>query len=221
MGVAHVKVSVKSRRVVLLLAALSLAASATPSLAGPSRACMLVRDAAGDASDQPNLTVPAVNFPDLDILSADIATDARSITTVIRVQDLGTALDAAGRRNQYRFSFKFGQNFGEIVTYAYRGLDGEQFLVSIPSENGSVTVDQLPAKGVFDVARNEVRVTIPIAQANDSRPVRRGTYLSGLTATTFRGVGILPGIGAATGMDSATSESRYLVGTPSCVQVGR
>lgn len=183
---------------------------------------MLVTDPAGDANDQPNLTVPGVNFPDLDIVSADIASDARFVTTVIRVADLGTALEAAGRRNTYRFSFKFGRNSGEVVTYAYRGVDGQQFLFSVPAEGGGNTVKQLPATGTFDVARNEVRVSIPLAKAKGSRIMRGDTYITRLNASTHRGVGIVPpGVGAATGLDAASTGNRYRVGSPSCVPVGR
>ena len=212
------------RRLAVVVVALGVAAAATPSLAGPSKACMLVRDAVGDATDQPNMTVPGLNQPDLDIVSADVASDARSVTTVVRVQRLGTALEAPGRRNQYRFSFHLGA-YGDVVTYAYRGVDGEKFHVTVPTEGEYETKTLLPATGVFDVARNEVRVTLPLKQASGNRKIRKPTYISQLAAETHRGVGAVSGLagsfGVATSVDNASSESRYVVGSASCVQVGR
>ena len=216
--------SARRARVALLVAAVCLTGLATPGVAGQKRACMLVRDVAGDATDQPGLAVPGINQPDLDIVSADVASDPRAVTTVVRVQDLGTALDAAGRRTQYRFSFHLGA-YGDVVTYAYRGVDGEKFHVTVPTEGEGTTKTLLPATGVFDVARSEVRVTIPLQQASGNRKIRRPTYISELAAATFRGVGPVAGvagsIGVSTGVDTASSTSRYVVGSPSCVQVGR
>ena len=212
------------RRLAVGVVALGVAAAATPSLAGPSTACMLVRDAVGDATDQPNMTVPGLNQPDLDIVSADVANNATAVTTVVRVQDLGTALEAAGRRNQYRFSFHLGA-YGDVVTYAYRGVDGEKFHVTVPTEGEGTTKTLLPATGAFDVARNEVRVTIPLKQASGNRKIRKPTYITNMSAETFRGVGpvagVAGGVGVATGVDSASSTSRYVVGSASCVPVGR
>ena len=212
------------RRLAVVVVALAVAASATPSLAGPSKACLLIRDVAGDATDQPNMTVPGVNQPDLDIVSADVASDARWVTTVVRVQDLGTALDAPGRRSQYRFSFRLGLNEA-VETFAYRGVDGERFAVTVPTEGEERTKTLLPATGVFDVARNEVRVTIPLAQASQGRKMPKKTYFTELSASTFRGtgpaVGIAGSVGVSTGMDSASTTARYLAGSPSCVPVGR
>ena len=211
-------------RLAVVVVALGVAASATPSLAGTSRSCLVIRDAAGDATDQPHLAVPGVNQPDLDIVSADVASDARSVTTVVRVQDLGTALEAPGRRNQYRFSFHLGY-YGDVVTYAYRGVDGEKFNVTVPTEGEETTKTLLPATGVFDVARNEVRVTIPLKQASGNRGMRKPTYFTKLAAESFRGAGavagVAGGVGVATGIDHASSGGRYLAGSPSCVQVGR
>jgi hypothetical protein len=185
---------------------------------------MLIRDAAGDATEQPNMTIPGVNQPELDIVSADVASDARSVTTVVRVQRLGTALEAPGRRNQYRFSFHFG-GYGDVITYAYRGIDGEKFHVTVPTEGQERTKILLPATGAFDVSRNEVRVTIPLAQARGNRIPRKTTYFTNLSAESFRGAGPVAGpvggVGVATGMDQASTKARYLAGSPSCVRVGR
>jgi hypothetical protein len=211
-------------RTATLLAVLCLASSATPSLAGTSGSCMLIRDVAGDARDQDHGTYIGPNEPDLDIVSADIASDARSVTTVVRVQHLGTALEAGGRRNLYRFFFQLGNRHEYVVTLAHRGIDGEQFGVIVPSEGGNVTATELPATGVFDVAHNEVRVTIPLMQASGNHIVRPQTYFSHLVADTYRGVGTGPealGVTAATSLDYADTTARYLAGSSSCVQVGR
>jgi hypothetical protein len=215
------------RRQLMAVVVLAVAVSTLPASAGTSPSCMLIRDPAGDATDQPSLSVPGVNQPDLDIVSADVASDERVTTTVIRVQRLGTALEAAGRRNQYRFSFYLG-GYGDVDTVAYRSVDGEQFAVTLPAEGADMTRAVLPATGTFDVARNEVRVTIPLMQASGHRNVRKQTYFTRLAADTFRGfgaagnsLGLAGGLGLATGVDHASSGNRYLAGSPSCVQTSR
>lgn len=210
-------------RTSLLLAAVSVAGIAAPSTASSPRfSCRLIQDPVGDAADQPNTQLPGVQQPDLDIISADIASNERSVTTVVRVQNLGTAVDAAGRRNMYRFSFQLG-NYGDVVTEAYRGLDGESFDFNVPNEGDDTTRPDLPATGVFDVARNEVRVTIPLMDASGRRIVWPSTRFKRLAADTFRGVGTSTrvALGVMTGVDRANSTRQYRAGSPSCVEVGR
>src|SRR3954454_4928922 len=107
----------------VMIAAALLGVSGTPSLAAASPSCGFIQDTAGDGNDQLNGTRVGPNEPDLDILSADVATDARSVTTVVRVANLGTALQAAGRRNLYRFFFQLGSRHENVVTLATRSLD--------------------------------------------------------------------------------------------------
>ncbi|MDX6197205.1 MAG: hypothetical protein QOJ79_356 [Actinomycetota bacterium] len=207
-----------------LLAAALLVAPATPSLAGSSSSCRLIQDAAGDGNDQLNGTRLGPNEPDLDIVSADIASNARSVTTVVRLSNLGTALEAAGRRNLYRFFFQLGSRHEYVVTLATRSLDGEQFSVIVPTEGSDVpgTDTAVPATGTFDVAHNEVRVTIPLSLASGNHNMPHQTYFHNLVADTYRGIGTeaAGGANASTSIDYASTDRRYLAGSSSCVHIG-
>jgi hypothetical protein len=208
-------------RIALLVALMSAAASATPSLATTPRSCMLIQDKAGDAQDQPYTTPPSPNQPDLDIVSADVASDQHSVTTVIRVAHLGTPLDSPGQDNQFQFTFWVGKDSRAVTTYAYRSADAESFWFAVAPEGGGTEPSNL-AKGVFDVAHNEVRVTLPLDQAAHGRLIRRTTRFTHLGASTWRGWGLGKAYTSiATGLDTASTDKTYLVGSPSCVAVGQ
>ncbi|MDP9101687.1 MAG: hypothetical protein M3N21_06020 [Actinomycetota bacterium] len=187
--------------------------------AGTPPSCNLMQAPAGDASDQVNGVHLGPNEPELDIVSGDVASDARSVTTVIRVLRLGSATEALERQGIYRFFFRLGAAPGTAVTIATRGLDGERFQVLLPSEGQSTVDTSLPATGTFDIPRNEVRVTVPIEVLTGGRHGSRRTFLSQLAADTYRGVGT-GRAAASTSMDQASTTRRYLAGSPSCVSVG-
>jgi hypothetical protein len=214
---------VTSRWRLLIVAALLVAGTATTAHAAPAQACRLVQDAAGDASDQLNGTHVGPDEADLDIVSADIASNATTITTVVRVQHLGTALEAAGRRNLYRFFFHVGNREQNVVTLATRSVDGEKFAAIVPTEGTDVpgTDTEIAATGVFDVAHDEVRVSLPVKTANWNRRLPRGVQLTQLVAGTYRGVGAeaAGGADASTSIDWAGNGHSYVAGTPSCVRV--
>lgn len=211
----------KHTRMALLAALASAAALATPSFASAPRSCMLVQDQAGDGQDQPYTTPPSPNQPALDILSGDVASNQRFVTTVIRVARLGTPLDSPGQDNQYQFTFWVGGDSRAVTTYAYRSADSESFWFGVRPEGGGTEPLSL-ATGAFDVAHNEVRVTIPLDQAAHGRIIRPNTRFTHLGASTWRGYGLGAAYASvATGLDTASSGKTYLLGSPSCVAVGQ
>ena len=208
-------------RIALLAAVVLAAALATPSMASTPRSCMLIQDKVGDAQDQPYTTPPSPNQPALDIVSGDVASNQNFVTTVIRVAQLGTALDSPGQDNQFQFTFWVGTDSRAVTTYAYRSADAESFWFAVTPEGGGPEPSSL-ATGVFDVAHNEVRVTIPLDQAAHGRIIRPSTRFTHLAASTWRGYGLGKAYTSiATGLDTASSDKTYLVGSPSCVAVGR
>lgn len=209
-------------RIALVVAVVSAAAWATPSLAATPRSCRLIIDAAGDAQDQPYTTPPSPNQPDLDIVSADVASDQNSVTTVVRVARLGTMLESPGTDNEFQFTFWVGKDSRAVTTYAYRGVDAEKFFFGVAPEGNSDNEPLSRATGVFDMANNEVRVTVPLTDAAHGRIIRRDTRLTHLGASTWRGYGLESAYTSiATGLDTASSAKTYVVGSPSCVAVGR
>lgn len=205
--------------------ALLVSVVATPASAASIR-CNQIVDSHGDAraSVPPGFTQVGPNEPDADIVSGDIASDASSVTTVVRVARLGSAVEAAPRRVLYQFFFRYGKY--EVATLAARSVDGETFRVHADNpetHDASDASPYVPARGVFDAARNEVRITIPLGTATQHRIAARGATFGGLAIEVSRGVGLNAAGGASAGdiLDSARSPAPYPLASPTCVHVGR
>ncbi len=212
---------ISSNRMALLLGVACVAGLTAPSYASMPKSCYLVQDKTGDAQDQPNTTPPSPNQPAYDIVSGDVASDQKSITTVIRVAHLGTALDSPGQDSEYHFTFWVGRDSRVVTTYAYRSVDAEKFFFGVAPESPGTNDPLSRATGVFDVANNEVRVTVPLTQAAHGRVIRGDTRLTHLGASTWRGYGVESAYTSiASGLDTASSRKTYLLGSPSCVAVG-
>lgn len=202
-----------------LASVLAIVAVAFPAVA-QAPICHLLNDESGDAREYTPGIAIAPNEPDVDILSGDLASDAKNVTTVIRVANLGSALQAAPRRTSYEFFFRLGKS--EVITIAARSLDGESFSVLVDDPE-STDVTGIPAavaaRGVFDLARNEVRVTLPLSQASGHRAVGAKATFDHLEISASRGLGTNRG-GALSKIDQATSTRTYRSGAPSCVRPG-
>ena len=199
--------------------------AAIPASAEPVR-CKQVVDQGGDARESvpPSFTPVGPNEPDADIVSGDIASNGKSVTTVVRVAHLGSALEAAPRRLVYQFFFRFGKY--DVATLAFRSVDGETFRVSADNpetHDATGASPDMPAEGVFDVAHNEVRVTIPLLTATAGRSPKPGAVFDQLVIQVTRGVGLNSSGGASAGeiLDSARSTARYPAGSATCVRVGK
>ena len=163
--------------------------------------CNLVVDPATDG--------PPSGDTSLNILSADVATNATTITAVIRVQKLmDPDLTAPeGRFYQVQFSGSSAQT-GHVL-YAVLGPQGDSF------EGGA-------GKGVVDTTKNEVRISVPLSFWSGASALVPGPPFHDFTVyadlssvaepipTTFTTLG-----------DTATSKASYIPGTPSCVTVGK
>lgn len=177
-----------------------------PATAAAKPVCDLLVGAPGQATEGPNGT-SLPNDPYLNILSADIATNATELTVVFRLSALPTSATGdpyspAGR--QYEFVFHVGTSFAAVD--AVLSPIGNQFA------GGTGT-------GVVDTATAQLHVTVPLA----SLPVKiqPGTALTGLVATSSRWVGNSDTLGIDLGLaDKVTSARTYIAGTPSCVPVG-
>lgn len=186
---------------------------ATPMAAGaagkprPKPVCNLLTD-----------PVDRTESKSLDIVSADVATDTKLITAVIRVTDLSDKSDpsiTAGRKYEVSFSVDGGAATGVVYdgpagTYANYGT------------------------AVLDVARNEIRWTAPLKEVEKQRRVTitpGRTKLTSLRAKAFAGItvpsqvsdpqsGNIQFVDGVYFDDSAAPTSVYLAGSPSCVKVG-
>jgi hypothetical protein len=167
----------------------------------PKPVCNLIADAKGDATGT-GFGNNGPNDPALDIVSADLATDATRLTAVIRVAALAGSTDTAptGRGYDVTFSVKG-------TTFAVRGVlspAGDRWY----DGNGT---------GVVDKAKNEIRITVPLAKF--SVAIKPNDVLTGLKANTWRYVGGTANVPMGR-VDDAATGATYKVGSPSCVKVG-
>jgi len=205
-----------------LAASLVVAGAATAATKPkPKPVCNLVTDANGDANGffvtDTGLPVPPSDDY-LDVVSADIASDAKTVTAAIRPKAVG-ADPMAPTGSAYYFNFSIGgtpvyltaQTDGSGAwTYNYGDFAGE----------GGTRNDLGTATGVVDAAKKEIRITASVKSWAD--PIKAGaTKLTDLNVLAQRFIGV-SGVGGATpSADEATSAKVYLAGAASCVKPGK
>jgi hypothetical protein len=187
----------------------------------PKPVCNLLVDDKGDAGLGP---VAAANAPGLDVVSADIATDGKKLTGVIRLAGpASAALDpTAPSGRTYHMEF-FGQ-----------GGDNPVFLSLMIAPNA--TAAQFghfdPATGIntgdgeatFKLVGNEIRMTTSLGNYGSYGKFKNGSKITGLSVTTGRMVGayVQPGLYGYNSPTADTAEGGkvYVAGSPSCVKPG-
>jgi hypothetical protein len=184
--------------------------------------CNLVTDPAGDASAQ----APLPNDDSLDIIGADIASDAKNFTAVIRVKnvsaqslsqlgaDLQVDFDLAGAVSQVWIGYNNSAYGGKAFQYGVVG----QGQAGSTSPTGNAT-------GVIDAVKNEIRMTVPVADINGLGKAKPGAKVSNISVATSQVVGVAPnpsGVYAfnSVPVDDATGTKAYVAGYPSCVKPG-
>ena len=179
--------------------------------------CNIIKDNPSDSGPLSGAAGAPLYDPSLDILSADVATNATTITTVIRVKQL-TESDSSwqfGREWSLEFTTSTGQH------YALIAYDGTPAHKDAAASIGHVTLDY---------PRGEVRVSAKLSELPFGLP--KGTTLGVLQAHAVASVQ-LPDSGPAglghaflapgwsTEDDAAAPvTSKYSVGAATCVKVG-
>jgi len=211
-------------RIAFLAASLGLLAVAVPSIAAPKKkapppVCNLLTDPKGDATDVSLAEGVGPNSPALDILSADIATDATNLTAVLRVDKLSKSDSTSPLGNAWYVYFT--GSGPELYVSAIVTPTGESFsagyVETTRTSLGAVT-------GVFDVNKSEIRITAPLAIFATQSAIKAGSKLTSLSALTQRYVGAsAAGVsrGVTLSADAAEGGKNYVAGTRSCVAVGK
>ena len=180
------------RRILSAVATLAVTALAAPASA---TVCPILTDPAGDGGWP--LSAPVVHSPQLDILSADVATGATTLVAVLRLADLD------------------GDNVGLLgVTWrlGWR-LDGAPQGVEVRrAPNGRVTATfvaggtPVPAAVAFDYGTDAITWTVP------------RTDVPGLAAgATFALFGANSNVFSSTADTAAEFTNTYVDGDPGCV----
>jgi hypothetical protein len=226
----------KVRAAILVLAMLPVGAATTAIAATkpkPKPVCNVVTDPKGDAAY--NGVVPGEGNDD--ILSADVASDGKTLTAVLRLAALDASDPQAPLGHNYiiTFSTKKAENvlFMAVRTYA----TGTKFLYGYEGSDPTLPLNiSYPlgyTTGTVDRVKKEVRVSVPNAAfASQGTKFPIGTKLLGVGALSYRmvGQGIVPSMqvgpqwvplgGVSEQFDDASGGS-YTIGAKSCVIPGK
>lgn len=188
-----------------------VAAMLTGAAPAHATSCNIVSDASGDGYIAPTTVA---NHPDLDIVSADVASDSTYLTAVFRLSDVdpvsiskGTEYDLAFTLNGEQLQFT-AQSQLKTTTYTLSMLGTEP--------GGVVGVYQKVADGtgVWDTVANEVRITVLVSDVTSHVALATGDVLDSFYAVSYR----FAGVWAAA--DHAYGNTSYAAGDASCVTPG-
>jgi hypothetical protein len=222
-------------RATLLAVAVVTATFAGVSHAAAPKVCKLVSDPAGD-SHIAGTAGPADSS--LDLVGGDLATDASTLTSVIRVAKFSKTNPKAPLGQYYATVFSAKGADNSLFTAAGIYPTGTQFIYGYygpdPTNNLNTFYKMGDAKGVIDAAKSEIRVSVPLAAFKEQAKIVKGTKLSGITLSAnavygqrlvpSQSIGPSPRIpigGLSLQEDTGTSTKAYVAGTPSCVAVGK
>jgi hypothetical protein len=195
------------RRVLMVLVASTLCVPAIAAHAmvtkkhRPKPVCKLVTDGSGDAKGFASAVTMPSSDANLDIISADVATNATTLTGVLRVSKLASSDSTAPTGWEYQVTF---------------GVNGVTDGVNVVIGPNGTTWHGGKGKGKIDAAKKEIRISVPLSALNV--PIKPGTVLTDLGARTWRVGGsdqVVIGL-----VDTAGSSKTYVAGTRSCVKVG-
>lgn len=211
-------------RLVVLVASLLvvLAPALTPARA--TSPCNVIQDPPGDVRFPGDQTAPPHYPRSLDIRSADIASDDKQLTSVIRVEELAS-LDV-GSPGGLSYWFLFTAGGTRFLLNAFRTPHGDYFNVYTisgrpgTSSAGAATTRIIgPADGILDEDASEIRLTAPLSMFAAYQPISAGLALKDLHAESFYQVSAVVGRANHTA-DVANTTASYRASARSCVRVG-
>lgn len=202
------------------LAALACAAMLPLSASAAAKPlCQQIKDAKGD--DYITVDAPTVSAHDgaLDIVGGDIATNAKSITAVIRLAKLSQPPSSAPAGYQLTFGitgaddlFYLDATVGAATATFDVGYTARPLVVI--SSNTSIG----KATGVLDKRHNEIRISAPLAAFASRVKLKPGkSKFSSLHIDTVR----QSAGGHGPFADAADGTKSYVMGTATCVSVGK
>jgi len=214
---------VKTRAVLALSAVLATGISAGAANAVVKKptikpVCNLMTDVPGDAV----LVGPEGNDDALDILSGDVASDAKTLTAVVRLkaysspdphaplgQKVYISFNAPGDTNLIYLAASIDPGLG--VSYSW----GEQTV----SAAGTGSYSKV-GNATGSIIGNEVHIHVPVADVLAKANVKPGSKLSGVLAETRLLIGAAGG-GLVEQVDAAEGTKSYAAGAKSCVTPGK
>ena len=223
------------RRTALALAVLvaGSALAVGSAQAGSSVSCKVMADSPGDAAVQ---TIPAPANDSDDLLWADMAANAKSLTVVLHLKGLAYPDPQwiPGRAYSVNFSLK-GSSADDIFLAARTFPQGVQYHLghreTLPPLGSSSNIYDAVITGSIDAAKGEIRMTAPMSEIAKLGKIKVGTVIKGESATVERlaGQGVvgsqtvngnrIPLGGFRYAADASDSAKPYTVGAKSCTKV--
>ena len=185
----------------------------------PKPVCNLIKDDKGDGAGLIN------NQDGLDVLTADIASDAKNITAVIRLAGapVGAANPDAPEGAAYYFVFSHPKAQYPLWVAASSGITGS-YTYSMgdvePSPTGGDLFQTKTGTVTGHIDGNNITITVARSVLGSLADVKPGTKLVGLEAHVFYPVEVPMVGGLLEEADSASGKS-YVAGALSCVKPGR
>lgn len=180
--------------------------------------CHQITDPAGDATGAlVNGPLGSSNDDYLDILGADVASDGKALTAVIRLKAVGAdSTSLTGSRIYFNFSTG-GQKL--FVAAILDGKGGATY--SAGDFNGTAGARHTisAVTGSMSTTAKEIHITAPASTW--PVPIKSGVTLDslGVLAARFYGANAIRGVTSA--VDDAATTATYTVGAKSCVTPGR
>jgi hypothetical protein len=189
----------------------------------PKPVCHLIADTSGDAP----IFGPTPSDDSLDIVSGDIATNAKSLTGVVRVKNLAATTSTSPYTGQTYYVQFSVPGFDNPMYVGYQ-VDKTAALFQYgdleTTQGQGVYTPKGNATGVVDAAKNEIRISVALGDLASLASVKPGKKITGIQALTFQNVGVpnaAGGGGALVGGDTAEATKPYVAGYPSCVTPGK
>jgi hypothetical protein len=175
------------------------AALAAPAKAAP--VCNIVTDDKGDGS-----LVATPNSKALDVVSADIATGAKTVTAIIRVDGMGTdPMTTLGV--EYKINFTVG-GMSQFLRYQNSTGLGETYDYGDQSGANAGSTSKGTADGAIDAAKGTITISAP---KSEFAGMKGGTATE-IIARSYVSLGAL-----FESADTATGTKPYKDLTPSCL----
>jgi hypothetical protein len=204
-------------RSVLLAATLIASGMSVVSVAeAKAPPCKTIVDPAGDS---------AYGNP-LDIVSADIASNKKTVTAVFRLAEINKTNSSAPTGQGYYFDFTAGGATPIYLSYTVTPTT-EAFTYGYVDGNLHRSIGE--ATGKVDPAKKEIRISAPVGSWTTYGNPKVGSKITGVTLTTYWVLGAYASTPVTTGStgggslqpaDDAAGKT-YVAGSPSCVVPGK
>jgi len=206
----------------VLLAATLVAGGMSVVSAAEAKAppCKTIVDPAGD-SEYGN---------PLDIVSADIASNKKTVTAVFRLAEINKTNSSAPTGQGFYFDFNAG---GETPIFLSYTVTPTTESYNFGYVDGNLHRSIGDATGSVDVAKKEIHISAPVGAFTDSGVTygypKVGSKITGVVLTTYWVVGAYASTPVTTGStgggslqpaDDAAGKT-YVAGSPSCVVPGK